>query len=205
MTAIKIGVIGAGGIARNYHLPPLDLYDKCKLVALAEISEENAKLAMEKFSFEELVDDYRRLLDRDDIDAIALLTRVDTHAEINPADAEKLGVVSGGWVKVRSPSSKHMELIDNSMGDGWYKFQVHVTSRIRPGSFSVSQSYGRWGAGARAWSADGEGQYHDRRIGAGFSINPLYMADPVLKDRCIIDPIGGGTQSDGEPSKVERV
>jgi len=85
MDQVRIGVIGAGGIARGYHLPPLDLYEKAKLVALAEIAEENAKLAMEKFPFEDLYGDYRRLLDRDDINAIALLTRVNTHMEIIPA------------------------------------------------------------------------------------------------------------------------
>lgn len=127
------------------------------------------------------------------------------HAEINPADAAKLGVVTGDWVKVRSPSSKHIPFVETSLGDGWYKMQVRVTSRIRPGAFSVSQAYGRWGAGARQWSADGKAQYYDKRIAAGFSINPLYMADPVLGDRCLIDPVAGGTQSFGTPLRVEKL
>jgi anaerobic selenocysteine-containing dehydrogenase len=127
------------------------------------------------------------------------------YAEINPADGENLGMTTGDWIKVKSPSSKHIPYYDNSLGDGWYKFQVRVTSRIRPGCISVNQSYGRWGAGAKGWHADGKEQYHDRRIGAGFSINPLYMADPVLGDRILIDPIAGGTQSNGTPLKVERL
>ncbi len=126
------------------------------------------------------------------------------YAEINPADAQKLGVVTGDWVKVKSPSSKHIPFVEYSLGDGWYKMQVRVTSRVRPGVFSVSQSYGRWGAGGKAWSADGKPEFHDKRIGAGFSVNPLYMADPVLKDRCFIDPVAGGTQSYGTPLRVER-
>lgn len=127
------------------------------------------------------------------------------YAEMNPADAQKLGVVTGDWVKVKSPSSKHVPLLDLSLGDGWYKMQVRVTSRIRPGVFSVSQAYGRWGAGARAWSADGKAQYADKRIGAGFTLNPLYMADPVLGDRVLMDPLSGGTQSYGTPLRVEKV
>lgn len=126
-------------------------------------------------------------------------------AEMNPADAQKLGVVSGDWVKVKSPSSKHIPFVEVSLGDGWFKMQVRVTSRIRPGVFSVSNSYGRWGAGGRKWDADGKPQYYDKRIGAGFSINPLYMADPVLGDRCLIDPVAGGTQSNGTPLRVEKV
>ena len=126
-------------------------------------------------------------------------------AEINPADAQKLGVVTGDWVKVKSPSSKHMAFVETSMGDGWYRMQVRVTARIRPGVFSVSNSYGRWGAGGKAWSADGRAEFYDKRIGAGFSVNPLYMADPVLRDRVFIDPVAGGTQNYGTPLRVERI
>jgi anaerobic selenocysteine-containing dehydrogenase len=127
------------------------------------------------------------------------------YAEMNPADAQKMGVVTGDWVKVKSPSSKHIPFVEVSLGDGWYKMQVRVTSRIRPGVFSVSNSYGRWGAGGRQWDADGKQQYFDKRIAAGFSINPLYMADPVLGDRCLIDPVAGGTQSNGTPLRVEKL
>jgi anaerobic selenocysteine-containing dehydrogenase len=127
------------------------------------------------------------------------------YAEMNPGDAQKLGVVTGDWVKVKSPSSKHIPFVEVSLGDGWYKMQVRVTSRIRPGVFSVSNSYGRWGAGGRQWAADGKQEYFDKRIAAGFSINPLYMADPVLGDRCLIDPVAGGTQSNGTPLRVEKV
>ena len=127
------------------------------------------------------------------------------YAEINPADAKRLGAVTGDWVKVKSPSSVQSPEIPNSLGEGWYKFQVRVTSRIRPGVFSVSNSYGRWGAGARKWSADGKIQHQDDRIGAGFAINQLHMADPILTDRVLMDPVSGGTQSHGTPLRVERL
>jgi anaerobic selenocysteine-containing dehydrogenase len=126
------------------------------------------------------------------------------YAEINPADAERLGVDTGDWVKAKSPSSKHIPQYENSLGDGWYKFQVRVTSKVRPGIFSVCNSFGRFGAGARRWSVDGKAQPQDERIGAGFSINPLYMADPVLKNVIMTDPVGGGTQSYGTPLRIER-
>jgi anaerobic selenocysteine-containing dehydrogenase len=140
------------------------------------------------------------------------------YAEMNPADAEKLGVTTGDWVKVKSPSSgqfdtaaypnvkrKMKEFYPNYLGDGWFKFQVRETSRIRPGLLSVCQSYGRFGAGARKWYMGGKEQPNDERVGSGFHINPLYMADPVLKNVVIIDPIGGGTQSFGTPLRVERI
>lgn len=52
---------------------------------------------------------------------------------------------------------------------------------------------------------NGKEQAKDERIGTGFHINPLYMADPVLKNVVLIDPIGGGTQSYGTPLRVERL
>ena len=131
--------------------------------------------------------------------------RPQNYAEVNPADAERLGVRTGDWLKAKSPSSKHLPLYGNSIGEGWYKFQVRVTSRIRPGLFSVSNSYGRFGAGARKWAMNGKEQPYDERVGAGFHINPLYMADPVLKNVVMLDPVGGGTQSYGTPLKVERL
>lgn len=139
-------------------------------------------------------------------------------AEINPADAEILGVKSGDWVKVKSPSSEQLEsdmyknygkyvkdFYPNYLGKGWFKFQIRITGRIRPGLFSVCNSYGRFGAGARKWYMNGKDQAHDERIMAGFHINPLYMADPVLKNVVLIDPVGGGTQSYGAPLRVERI
>ncbi|MEW6410055.1 MAG: molybdopterin dinucleotide binding domain-containing protein [Nitrospirota bacterium] len=140
------------------------------------------------------------------------------YAEINPADAEKLGVKTGDWVKVKSPSSEQIEtdmyknfrkyvkeFYPNYLGNGWFRFQVRVTSRIRPGLLSVCQAYGRFGAGAKKWYMNGKEQPHDERIGAGFHINPLYMADPVLKNMVLIDPVGGGTQSFGTPLRVEKL
>src|SRR3970282_1026048 len=46
--------------------------------------------------------------------------RPQDYAEMNPGDAERLGVKTGDWVKARSPSSKHLPLYANSLGDGWY-------------------------------------------------------------------------------------
>lgn len=125
--------------------------------------------------------------------------------ELNPATAEEIGVSTGDWIKAKSPDSKHIKFYNNSMGDGWYKFQIRVTSRIRPGLFSVCHSYQRWGSGGRKWTMNGKPQGYDERVGAGFSLNPLYMTDPVLKNVGMIDPVGGGTQSYGTPIKMEKL
>jgi anaerobic selenocysteine-containing dehydrogenase len=124
---------------------------------------------------------------------------------INPVDAAKVGVASGDWVKVKSPTSKPSEVHTNHAGEGWYKFKVKVTSRVRPGVVAVCHSYGRWAGSSRPWHVDGKAQYYDERIGAGWQMNPLVLADPVLKDIVVMDPIGGGTMFFGTPVKIEKV
>ena len=88
MDQVNIGVIGVGGIARNYHLPPVHALPNARLVAVADLDEDLAGQAKEQFGFEDMYSDYRRILDRDDIQAIMLLTRVNTHTEIIPAALE---------------------------------------------------------------------------------------------------------------------
>ncbi len=125
--------------------------------------------------------------------------------EINPADAGRLGVRTGDWVRAKSPTSPVWPEHPNHYKDGWYKYKVKVTSGARPGVILVCNSYGRWGGGARQWYLDGKPQYFDKRIGAGFQLNPLLMADPVLKNVVLIDPIAGGCIHTGSRIKIERL
>lgn len=125
--------------------------------------------------------------------------------DINPADAKKLGVSTGDWVRAKSPTSPVWPEHPNHYKDGWYKYKARVTSVVRPGVILVCHSYGRWGAGARPWYMDGKPQYIDERIGAGFQLNPLQMADPVLKNVVLIDPISGATEQTGTRIKIERI
>lgn len=88
MDKVRIGVIGVGNIARNYHLPPVHALPNAELVAVADLDDDLRGRACEQFGFQDSYSDYRRLLDRDDIHAIMLLTRVNTHTEIIPAALE---------------------------------------------------------------------------------------------------------------------
>ncbi len=88
MDRIRIGVIGVGNIARNYHLPPVHALPNAELVAVADLDESLRLRAQKQFGFRDAYTDYRRILDRDDIHAIMLLTRVNTRTEIIPAALE---------------------------------------------------------------------------------------------------------------------
>jgi predicted dehydrogenase len=88
MDRVRIGVIGVGNISRNYHLPPVHALPNAELVAVADLDESLRLRAQKQFGFRDAYTDYRRILDRDDIHAIMLLTRVNTRTEIIPAALE---------------------------------------------------------------------------------------------------------------------
>ena len=88
MDRVRIGVIGVGNIARNYHLPPVHALPNAELVAVADLDESLRSRAQKQFGFLDAYTDYRRILDRDDIHAVMLLTRVNTRTEIIPAALE---------------------------------------------------------------------------------------------------------------------
>ncbi len=81
MKKIRIGVIGAGlrgGLAQYWHKPN----GETEIVALADISQERLEKFQEKFDTPLfLTKDYKELLTRDDIDAIAVLSPDYLHEE----------------------------------------------------------------------------------------------------------------------------
>jgi anaerobic selenocysteine-containing dehydrogenase len=114
------------------------------------------------------------------------------------------GVVGGDWVKVKSPSSKHIPFIETSMAEVGTRCRCALPAASDRG-YSRSATPTGAGAPAKGVGGDGKPQYYDKRIAAGFSVNPLYMADPVLGDRILIDPVSGATQSYGTPLRVEKL
>jgi len=82
MKEVRIGVVGCGGIATHAHIPNYLKIPGVKLVAVADIIEEQAKSTAERFKVESWYTDYKQLLDRDDIDGVSITTPPKWHAEI---------------------------------------------------------------------------------------------------------------------------
>lgn len=79
-TVLRFGLIGCGRIAPR-HLQSISELPQAKLIAVADISESRAQ----RSARESLVDaytDYRRMLDRDDIDIVNICTPSGLHAEM---------------------------------------------------------------------------------------------------------------------------
>ncbi len=82
---INIGFIGAGSIARQRHLPNLAKIPGVQVIAVANRSRQSAQAVAGDFNIPEVVDDWRRLVARQDIDAIFIGTWPYMHQEMSVA------------------------------------------------------------------------------------------------------------------------
>jgi predicted dehydrogenase len=85
---IKIGVVGCGGIAQVMHLPYLTGTEGggvpgIEVVAVCDVLKELAEAVAERYHIKEAYTDHKDMLNKSDIDAVAVLTRHETHAEIS--------------------------------------------------------------------------------------------------------------------------
>lgn len=86
---LGIGVIGCGTIANSAHLPAIGrLGDRLRLVAVADVREEQAARAAQQFGAEAYYTDYRELLVRPDIAIVDICTPEFLHREQVIAAAE---------------------------------------------------------------------------------------------------------------------
>lgn len=89
MDKIRIGIIGAGLIA-GIHMEEYSHMPDVELVAVCDMFEEKAAEAARKYSIPHVYSDYRKLLERDDIDAVDVCLHNALHAPVT-VDALRAG------------------------------------------------------------------------------------------------------------------
>jgi predicted dehydrogenase/threonine dehydrogenase-like Zn-dependent dehydrogenase len=77
---VRLGVIGCGNYATTMLLPHLKSHADVDLVEVATATSLSTANAQAKFGFERVSTDFRALLASDDIDAVLIATRHDSHA-----------------------------------------------------------------------------------------------------------------------------
>jgi predicted dehydrogenase len=85
---IRLGIIGCGRVAEERHLPPLLSLPEFQVVATADIDTVRSDRLARLLGATLKCNDYRFVLDRSDIDAVAILTPPSSHAEIGIAVLE---------------------------------------------------------------------------------------------------------------------
>lgn len=82
--SIGIGVIGTG-FARRTQLPAFKACEGARIVSIASGHLENAEKAAREFDIEHFTDDWRAVLERDEVDLISIVTPPATHLEMTLA------------------------------------------------------------------------------------------------------------------------
>jgi len=115
----------------------------------------------------------------------------ENHIVINRRDAERLGLKPNQLVRIVSAANPEgvLDLLNGRRIDLVGRLQV--VEGMRPGVVGVSWHYGHWAYGASDVWVDGKRIKGDRRRAAGLCPNPVMALDPVLRDVCLTDPIGG--------------
>ncbi|MBQ0092910.1 MAG: Gfo/Idh/MocA family oxidoreductase, partial [Clostridiales bacterium] len=82
MEKLKIGIVGAGNIACNAHLPAYQKCDNTQIVAIADLNLDRAKEAAEKFGIPEYYGSVEEMLAKADIQAVDVCTWNNGHAPV---------------------------------------------------------------------------------------------------------------------------
>lgn len=85
---LRIGIIGAGGIVRQKHLPGLLALSNVQVVAVCNSRKESAERIAKDFHISEVMDDWAEMLDRPDLDIIWIGTPPHLHAPITVSALE---------------------------------------------------------------------------------------------------------------------
>lgn len=92
MDKVRVGIIGCGGIAFGKHMPSLKKLPNVELVAFFNPTEEKARKAAAQFGTDdaEVFTDYRKMLEKKDLDVVHVLTPNKQHSQIT-VDALEAG------------------------------------------------------------------------------------------------------------------
>ena len=82
---IRLGIIGCGRVAEERHLPPLLHMPEVRVVAVTDLDPARSARLADRLGAPLRLSDYRAVLDRSDVDAVAILTPAASHAEIGIA------------------------------------------------------------------------------------------------------------------------
>jgi predicted dehydrogenase len=110
---LRFGVIGAGNFAEVCHIPGLQSHPQAEVVALCGCRREHAAAMAQRLEVPDVHTDYQKLIARDDIDGVAIVTPNVSHAEIAIAALHAGAIGMPHYIRIRgegmgglSPNSK---------------------------------------------------------------------------------------------------
>jgi len=110
---------------------------------------------------------------------------------MNEQDADRLGLREGDLVRIRSASNPQGVWDLKNGRTIPMEGKVRVIQGIRPGVIAFSLGHGHWAYGASDVVVDGKVVKGDPRRATGIHANAALRVDPVLKNTCLSDLVGG--------------
>ena len=130
MGAVRVGVVGCGGIFRGAHVPYLEWRrERVRVTAVTDLRRANAKQEAERFDAA-VCKDWRALLKRKDVDAVIVATHPRPHCEVAVAAAR-----AGKHVLLEKPMCKSVAEADRMIAaaeKAGVRLQVAYIMRFRP-------------------------------------------------------------------------
>lgn len=132
--SLNVGIIGCGGIANGKHLPSLQKISEVNIVAFCDIEIEKAQVAAEQYGANDakVYENYKLLLENDDIDVIHVCTPNSSHKALTVASLD-----AGKHVMCEKPMAKTTEeakeMIEAAKRNG-KKLTIGYQNRFRPDS-----------------------------------------------------------------------
>ena len=132
---LRVGFAGTGAISQ-YHLVAWSQAPDAEIVALCDIDEGRARAKAKEFGISGVYTDFRAMIEREELDAVDIVTPVGTHAPLTRMAAD-----AGLHVSCQKPLTPTVhearELIDY-VGDR-VRFMVHENYRFRPHYAKIAQ------------------------------------------------------------------
>ena len=110
MNQLNIGLIGAGRIGRVHAANLTTRIPTARLLSVADVSLNAAQQCAQQWAIPDAVSDYRTLLERKDIDAIAICSATNTHAQIIEEAAQ-----AGKQIFCEKPIAHDLAEIDRAL------------------------------------------------------------------------------------------
>jgi len=74
---MRLGVIGAGGMATNIHVPSIAEVENCEIVAVCDLYEEKAKALADKFGIPKTYALHHEMIEKEEMDGVVVLVNPD--------------------------------------------------------------------------------------------------------------------------------
>jgi virulence factor len=73
MDKVKVGMIGAGGLANAMHYPSLAEFDDVEIAAISDLDDGRLKNTAEKYKVEKVYNDYKKMVQEVDLDVVYII------------------------------------------------------------------------------------------------------------------------------------